>query len=77
MEDIVVPVFVVGMLFIGLPWLILHYVTQWRRAGSITVEDENLLDEMYETARRLEARLETVERIVAADHPDFRPGRQI
>ena len=64
-----------GMLFIGLPWLILHYVTQWRRAGSITVEDENLLDEMYETARRLEARLETVERIVAADHPDFRPGR--
>jgi len=74
-EDIVVPVFVVGMLFIGLPWLILHYVTQWRRAGSITVEDENLLDEMYETARRLEARLETVERIVAADHPDFRPGR--
>jgi len=76
-EDIVVPVFIVGMLFIGLPWLILHYVTQWRRAGSITVEDENLLDEMYETARRLEARLETVERIVAADHPDFRPGRQI
>lgn len=75
MEDIVVPVFIVGMLFIGLPWLILHYVTQWRRAGSITVEDENLLDEMYETARRLEARLETVERIVAADHPDFRPGR--
>jgi len=74
-EDIVVPVFIVGMLFIGLPWLILHYVTQWRRAGSITVEDENLLDEMYETARRLEARLETVERIVAADHPDFRPGR--
>lgn len=75
MEDVLVPILVVGMLFIGLPWLILHYVTQWRRAGSITVEDENLLDDMYETARRLEARLETVERIVAADHPDFRPGR--
>ena len=77
MEGVLLPVIIVGMLFIGLPWLILHYVTQWRRAGSITVEDENLLDEMYETARRLEARLETVERIVAADHPDFRPGRQI
>jgi phage shock protein B len=74
-EDIFVPVLVVGMLFIGLPWLVLHYVTQWKRAGSISVEDENLLDELYETARRLEARLETVERIVAADHPDFRPGR--
>lgn len=75
MEDIFVPVLVVGMLFIGLPWLVLHYVTQWKRAGSISVEDENLLDELYETARRLEARLETVERIVAADHPDFMPGR--
>lgn len=75
MEDIIVPVFVVGMLFIGLPWLVLHYVTQWKRAGGISVEDENLLDELYETAKRLEARVETVERIVAADHPDFRPGR--
>lgn len=75
MEDIIVPVFVVGMLFIGLPWLILHYVTQWKKAGTISVEDENLLDELYETAKRLEARVETVERIVAADHPDFKPGR--
>lgn len=75
MEDIFVPIFVVGFLFIGLPWLILHYITQWKRAGSLTVEDEKLLDELYETARRLEARLETVERLVAADHPEFKSGR--
>lgn len=73
MEDVFVPIFVVGFLFIGLPWLILHYVTQWKKSGSISVEDENLLDELYETARRLEARLDTVERIVAADNPEFRP----
>jgi phage shock protein B len=66
---------IVGMLFIGLPWVVLHYITQWKKAGSISVEDENLLDELYETARRLEARLETVERIIAADNPDFRPSR--
>lgn len=75
MEDTVVPILVVGMLFIGLPWLILHYLTQWKKAGSISVEDENLLDDLYETARRLEARVDTVERIVAADNPDFKPGR--
>jgi len=74
-EDTVVPILVVGMLFIGLPWLILHYLTQWKKAGSISVEDENLLDDLYETARRLEARVDTVERIVAADNPDFKPGR--
>ena len=59
---------------IGLPWLILHYVTKWKTAPKITGEDEQLLDEMYNLARRLEDRLNTVERIVAADNTDFRPG---
>ncbi len=75
MADILVPPLVVGTLFIGLPWLILHYVTQWKKAASLSVEDENLLDDLYETARRLEARLETVERLVAHDHPEFRPEK--
>lgn len=75
MEDVLVPVFVCGFLFIGMPWLILHYVTQWKRAGGITREDENLLDELHDTARRLDERLHTIERIIAADNPqaDIRP----
>ena len=73
MEDILVPVFVVGMLFIGLPWLVLHYLTKWRSASTLTSEDEDLLDALHDTARRLEERLITIERIVAADNPDFRP----
>lgn len=75
MEDILVPVFVVGMLFIGLPWLILHYVTMWKKSGSLTREDENLLDELYDTARRLEDRLETIERIMTADDPHWKHPR--
>ena len=64
----------VAILFIGLPWLLLHYVTKWRQAPKITVEDERLLDDMFLLARRLEERLATVERIAAADHPDWKPG---
>ena len=67
-------VLAIGSIFIGLPWLILHYITQWKRAGGISVQDENLLDEMHDLARRLEDRVNTIERIVAADHPDFRPS---
>lgn len=59
---------------VGLPWLIMHYVTKWKQAPKITTEDEQMLDEMYNLARRLEDRVTTVERIVAADNPDFRPG---
>ena len=74
MEDVFLPIAIVGMLFIGLPWVIFHYVTQWRKASSLSVEDENLLDELHDTARRLDDRLRSIERIIAADHPDWRPG---
>jgi phage shock protein B len=72
MEDILVPIFVVGMLFIGLPWIIFHYVTKWKTAATITNEDEQLLDELHTMARRLDERMETIERIMAADNPDWR-----
>lgn len=75
MEDIVVPIVVVGMLFLGLPWLILSFVTKWRTTSGLTREDEDLLDSLNDTARRLEERLATIERIVSADHPDFTPVR--
>lgn len=75
MEDTLVPVLICGFLFIGLPWLIMHYVTKWKQApGGMTAEDEQLLDELHSLARRLEDRVNTVERIVAADNPDFRPA---
>ncbi|WP_375397864.1 envelope stress response membrane protein PspB [uncultured Sphingomonas sp.] len=72
MDELIVPIVVVGILFLGLPWVILHYVTKWKQAPRITNEDEKLLDEMYSLARRLEDRVATVERIVAADHPDWK-----
>jgi phage shock protein B len=65
---------IVGMLFIGLPWVIMHYVTKWKATATITGEDEKLLDELHYLARQLEERLQTVERIIAADNPDFRPA---
>jgi phage shock protein B len=77
MEDVFLPIIIVGMLFIGLPWVIMHYVTKWKQTGTITGEDEKLLDELHYLARQLEERLQTVERIIAADNPDFRPARPV
>lgn len=77
MEDVLVPIVVVGILFLGLPWVIFHYITKWRTAATLTNEDEAMLEQMHETARRLEERLQTIERIIAADNPDFRPARPL
>lgn len=74
MEGVLVPIVVIPTIFIGLPWLILHYMTKWKTAATLTREDENLLDELYDLARRLEDRMTTIERIIAADDPNWRKG---
>jgi phage shock protein B len=74
MEDVFLPIMICGILFVGMPWIILHYITKWKQAPTMTGEDEKLLDELHHLARRLDERLETVERIVSADNPDFRPS---
>ncbi len=75
MEDVLVPIMVVGMLFVALPWLMLHYMTKWKQAKTLTVDDERLLDDMHDTARRLEDRLITIERIMTADNPEWKSGQ--
>ncbi len=71
MED-AVPIIAI---FLGLPWIIFHYITKWKTSATLTNGDEALLDELYQLARRLDDRMDTVERLVAADNPDFKPAR--
>ena len=72
--DSLIPLVGIIVPLLGLPWLIFHYITQWKKNASITIQDENLLDELHALARRLEDRMNTIERIVAADSPSFRPS---
>jgi phage shock protein B len=72
--DVVV---VVATLFIGLPWVVLHYMTKWKTAATITADDEVLLEELYNLAKRLDERMDTVERLVASDDPAFTPARRL
>lgn len=75
MEDIMVPLIVMGSLFVALPWLILHYLTKWKSGRGISQQDEALLDDLHEMARRLDSRLDSIERIIAADDPQWKDGR--
>jgi phage shock protein B len=65
-------ILVVGILFIALPWIILHYITRWKTAATLTTADENLMEDLYDLARRLEDRVVTVERILTAENPNWR-----
>ena len=65
------------IVLVGLPWMILHYVTKWKTAATITSDDEVLLEELYNLAKRLDERMDTVERLVASDDPSFSPVRRL
>ena len=69
--------FFIGMvavvsIFIGLPWLVFHYITRWKTAARLTGSDEKLLDDLYDAARRLDDRLCSIERIMTAENPAWR-----
>ena len=53
-------------------WIISHYVTRWRTAKTLSAEDEKMLAELWEMAPKLESRINTLERILDADVPDWR-----
>ena len=61
-----------AMLFIGLPWLDPPLCQQVEDGGDAHHEDEKLLDELHDLARRLDERMCTIERIVQAENPNWR-----
>lgn len=71
------PVLAILAIFVVLPWIILHYVTKWKTAATITSDDEVLLEELYNLAKRLDERMDTVERLVASDDPSFSPVKRL
>ena len=62
----------IAAFFIGLPWLVMHYITKWRSQATLTGEDEKLMDELHDMARRLDDRVATIERIMTAENPGWR-----
>lgn len=70
--DEFIGLFAIACLFIGLPWLIFHYITKWKQSASLSEPDEQLLDDLYDAARRLDERLCSIERIMTAENPDWR-----
>ncbi len=64
-----------GILFLTIVaplWIIFHYVTKNKQAKGITKEDEAMIGEMWESARKMEERIKTLERILDADNPGWR-----
>jgi len=58
------PILALLILFIGLPWLVLHYVTKMQKARSLNPADERMLEDLWLIAREMRRRIETLEDIL-------------
>lgn len=64
---------VILVVVIVLPvWLIMHYVTRWKQTRSLSREDERMLEDLWESAQRMESRVNTLETILDDQLPDWR-----
>lgn len=68
-----IPIIIVPIIFIAFPWIILHYITKWKTRTALTSEDETMLDDLYDLARRLDERMQTLERILHDENPNWKP----
>jgi phage shock protein B len=53
-------------------WIVFHYLTKWKTSKGLTNEDEKLLQNLWESARRMESRINTLETILDEERPGWR-----
>ena len=53
-------------------WIIFHYITKWKTAKGLTAEDEKMLAEVWESTNKMQERIQTLERILDIESPNWR-----
>ena len=53
-------------------WIVAHYATRWRTARMLSRDHERILAELHDSARRMEERMDSLERILDFEAPGWR-----
>ena len=61
---------ILSIIFIGLPGLIFHYITLWRKQKMLMPDDERMMEDLWRSAKAMERRIETLERLLDAQDDD-------
>ena len=52
--------------------LVLHYMTKWKESKGLSTDEEKMLEEIWESAQKMESRINTLETILDDQAPDWR-----
>jgi len=53
-------------------WIIFHYITKMKMSKGLTPEDEKMLTDVWESTKKMEDRIQTLERILDIESPSWR-----
>jgi phage shock protein B len=63
------------IVFIAVPaplFIILYFITEWKRSREISGGDEKLLEDLWLLSQKLEERMESLETILDSEMPEWR-----
>ncbi|MEO0467634.1 MAG: envelope stress response membrane protein PspB [Pseudomonadota bacterium] len=66
-EEMILGLVAIVSLFVLLPGMIFHYITQWRKQKSLMPDDERMLEDLWRSAKRMERRIETLESLINSE----------
>lgn len=64
-----------GILFIVIVMplaILLHYITKWKQTKTLSKEDEQMLEDLWQDAKRMESRINALETILDDQVPEWR-----
>lgn len=67
------------IVFIAIPaplFIVLYFITRWKEAREISGGDERMLEDLWALSQRLEERLESLERIMDNEQPEWRKSNE-
>jgi len=72
MEEILIAPFILFMIFVAPIWVIMHYRTAAKKNVGLSDDEQQSLQELMESADRMEQRIEVLEAILDEETPDWR-----
>ena len=73
-EMLFVPM-VLFMVIVAPTWIVMHYRSVSRSSSQLSEDDRQALEEMLVAVDQMADRIESLESILDADHPNWRQGR--
>ena len=75
MEDGFIAISIISILsvFVFAPWILFHYITLWRGQKTLKPNDEQIMQDLWRSAKRMENRIETLEALIQSEGENRSP----